>query len=596
MPAALCSCRFVIAPALCAASHSAFRGKGVLKGPSAASRSIMAKDASSSGMLYEGDGGGCHASLLSRSADGESDGVTSNVGGARLSRFSSIVPPEMVCSSIDSSSSLMATCEISGGVGVLRLFRRDFDFLVRIPQLFPFFFFLLLVLREIVLTDGGREVSAMPFSDDPLVATAGSAGSTTSAVVSSTEPEVDVRGRIGELLLMAMKGSRLKKDHRLGVLMGLGRPREAPFVAASVDGSASVGIDESSGIELRLRGDMLSASSGVLLCARSSTAPAVLGRDSAVVPLEGIRTIGENASRSTGVRPAEFKEIIDEMLPEPEWPELPPPPSMCRAVIVLAVSFETRDSGRGMNSSVSENPTLARFIAWKAEDCCSDSSGKTKVGVKASCGISSVFASSWGGFGSDPGLLSYFADIGNANDFCPEPISNGLDGALLPRVGWVGVVGSSMSDRSWLEIAAERLWAWPRRPCGGPLGGGPRGLGTGARDGEVRLLSDFVGLILKRVKASPERRLPPTNSLPPRRWPAPAGRIGTAPTVRGECGGLRKEWSGVGGRAAPGLKEKSGRAGDLDGRLSPLLAPPAANVLLSCRSATEFGRLPVARE
>jgi hypothetical protein len=40
------------------------------------------------------------------------------------------------------------------------------------------------------------------------------------------------------------------------------------------------------------------------------------------------------------------------MLPETEWPG--------RTVMVLDVSLETRDSGRGMNSTRSEKPTRAR--------------------------------------------------------------------------------------------------------------------------------------------------------------------------------------------------------------------------------------------
>lgn len=45
--------------------------------------------------------------------------------------------------------------------------------------------------------------------------------------------------------------------------------------------------------------------------------------------------------------------MIEETLPDPEWPG--------RAVTVLDVSFETSESGRGINSKVSENPTLARI-------------------------------------------------------------------------------------------------------------------------------------------------------------------------------------------------------------------------------------------
>lgn len=44
-------------------------------------------------------------------------------------------------------------------------------------------------------------------------------------------------------------------------------------------------------------------------------------------------------------------ETMEEMLPETEWPG--------RAVATLEVSLETMETGRGMNSSVSENPTRA---------------------------------------------------------------------------------------------------------------------------------------------------------------------------------------------------------------------------------------------
>jgi hypothetical protein len=55
-------------------------------------------------------------------------------------------------------------------------------------------------------------------------------------------------------------------------------------------------------------------------------------------------------------------EMTEEMLPEREWPGL--------AVTVLDVSVDTSDSGLGMNSRVSENPTLFRA---KALGVCSSS-------------------------------------------------------------------------------------------------------------------------------------------------------------------------------------------------------------------------------
>lgn len=56
-------------------------------------------------------------------------------------------------------------------------------------------------------------------------------------------------------------------------------------------------------------------------------------------------------------------DISEETLPDPEWPG--------RAVTVLDVSFETSESGRGMNSKVSENPTLARMLGLAIFKCSS---------------------------------------------------------------------------------------------------------------------------------------------------------------------------------------------------------------------------------
>lgn len=57
-------------------------------------------------------------------------------------------------------------------------------------------------------------------------------------------------------------------------------------------------------------------------------------------------------------------EITDEMLPETECPG--------RAVAVLDVSLDTRERGLGMNSRVSEKPTLFRAIglgvSWASSD------------------------------------------------------------------------------------------------------------------------------------------------------------------------------------------------------------------------------------
>ena len=83
---------------------------------------------------------------------------------------------------------------------------------------------------------------------------------------------------------------------------------------------------------------------------RSRIAPAVLGLDSVLSrPRTGGASSGEPFSTAGGV----LADTRLEMLPETECPGL--------AVAVLDVSFETSDSGRGINSTVSEKPTLERL-------------------------------------------------------------------------------------------------------------------------------------------------------------------------------------------------------------------------------------------
>lgn len=144
-----------------------------------------------------------------------------------------------------------------------------------------------------------------------------------------------------------------------------------------------------------------------------------------------------------------------------------------------------------------------------------------------------------------------------------------------------------MEERSWLEIAADRRWACPLR-----------GL-AGWSIGEAMPLSDLVGLTFVTVMESPSLIFPPTNSLPPLRWPWPPG---LAAAVLGELGadggnvGLRNALSGVRvveGREAPGLNEKVGNAGDrgFDFSISAL-----ESSTLIRGSIADRGRLPVALE
>lgn len=149
------------------------------------------------------------------------------------------------------------------------------------------------------------------------------------------------RKRVGELA--PTKGSRLKKDHRFGVFEGLG-------VGGLVRSGRARGAKF--GIELRRRGHVLLTSSSFSVGTRSRTAPAVLGRESVV--REAFRLWEAAGSLSAIVEL--LNEIMDEMLPETEWP--------IRAVTVLEVSLETNDNGLGMNSKVSEKPTRARAAGF----------------------------------------------------------------------------------------------------------------------------------------------------------------------------------------------------------------------------------------
>lgn len=176
------------------------------------------------------------------------------------------------------------------------------------------------------------------------------------------------------------------------------------------------------------------------------------------------------------------------MLPETEWLGL--------TVSVLEVSLEISDSGRGMNSTVSANPTRARVIirVSRANPMCLGPTGEPAGG-----GFWAVLTGSTGwtmivGLGS--GGKSLLAT------------SDGLAGALSPLGAGDGVGGCRIIERSWLDNAADRLWAWrPRRFGGGPVRGGPN---------PDSGLMGFVFMIV-----SPSRMLPPTNSLPPRRCQCP---------------------------------------------------------------------------
>jgi len=129
------------------------------------------------------------------------------------------------------------------GVLFLRLFRRGFEFLVRIDPAHVFtFFFFLLVFRS-TRFDGAAGSSGLA---EELSGTCSVEDVAESASLGGVSDELALTGRerVGELL--PRKGSRPKKDHLLGVLEGLG-----------VDGAlrSGAGRAASSGIEILLRGE-----------------------------------------------------------------------------------------------------------------------------------------------------------------------------------------------------------------------------------------------------------------------------------------------------------------------------------------------------
>lgn len=115
---------------------------------------------------------------------------------------------------------------------------------------------------------------------------------------------------------------------------------------------------------------------------------------------------------------------------------------------VLEASLDTRDSGRGMNSSVSEKPTRARGIALEA----------LGVVVSPRLGDLSGVRVAWGFCVSETGVKGIGGMSGSLTARLPScllPKSAGLVGALLPRKSLVDFGGCRISDRSWLEMAAD---------------------------------------------------------------------------------------------------------------------------------------------
>ena len=152
------------------------------------------------------------------------------------------------------------------------------------------------------------------------------------------EEELGLAGRDprGEELPM-MKGSRPKNDHLFDVFVGL-------------ESDGLLGEDPSSeskcGVEFLLMTLVVIVGAASIFSDRSRIAPAVLGLELAVLG-DGV-CAGAEASPSMLVDIC--AETIEEILPETECPGF--------AVMVLEVSLETSETGLGMYSILSENPTL----------------------------------------------------------------------------------------------------------------------------------------------------------------------------------------------------------------------------------------------
>lgn len=253
--------------------------------------------------------------------------------------------------------------------------------------------------------------------------------------------ELELQDRCLDEGMEPMKGSKPKKDHLLGVFVGLG-------------GVALVGcelaISNNVGIEFRRLGEVLIPPLAALKSVvRSKIAPAVLGLESTVSRV-GLRAREAGLSRP----PGEAAETREDMLPDTECPG--------RAVIVLDVSLEISDSGRGINSRVSENPTRA----LPGRDCLREGSGLGREDdivtewlliVFFSVVLNGCGAIGLAGSGSGGGWWSIGKRVPS---FGLNAV--GLFGALLPfglnksGCGWS--IGSSLVD-----IVPETPRRWPLR-------------------------------------------------------------------------------------------------------------------------------------
>lgn len=138
-------------------------------------------------------------------------------------------------------------------------------------------------------------------------------------------------------------------------------------------------------------------------------------------------------------------EMIEDMLPETEW--------LGRTVAVLEASLDTNESGLGINSRVSENPTLPLVKDFLGVGTASiDIAGGIGASSGVTCSVWSRAGVSACGFG--------LSRRGGGKENCLfNSGPDGLDGALFPLDGSAGFFGRlrpSTALRSWLDMAAER--------------------------------------------------------------------------------------------------------------------------------------------
>lgn len=162
------------------------------------------------------------------------------------------------------------------------------------------------------------------------------------------------------------------------------------------------------------------------------TAPAVLGlvgdvSFSRVVERERRPALAEGGLEVPAL-------VSDDMLPDNEW--------LRRIVAIeLEVSEEIVESGRGMNSNVSEKPTLARgcLLSFLGPEVLPTLVGDMLLSK-----------------GAADAVLRGTSTSSKGENARVEPGSKGVVGALSPRVRLLGSTGLTIVERSWQEIAPDR--------------------------------------------------------------------------------------------------------------------------------------------